>query len=161
MTAEETCNLILEEFKARSGVKTYVGIDHMIIAYGSNGTKIPGVYRQALNELYFCAENQPDRALEILLHEIAHATIPVLGRSCMNYYLEEVIAETTAGIILSGLGLMTPQIDADIMQYISNYANYLAPAALDRAKDKAYEAADYILKNWLPDFAKACGKKAV
>ncbi len=32
MTAEETCNLILEEFKARSGVKTYVGQDHMIIA---------------------------------------------------------------------------------------------------------------------------------
>ncbi len=165
MTAEETCNLILEEFKARSGVKTYIGIDHMIIQYGSQGLRLPGVYSYIRKELYFCFENRPSRAIEILLHEMAHATSAALGRtmdaSCDALYnYEEVIAETTAGMLLMDLGLMTAQRDADVMQYLSVYSRDLTDRTIEQAKDHAREAADYILKNWLPDFAESCRKKA-
>ena len=170
MTDQEVFDLVIAEMTEKSGININTNATKFIQMCGPNATVAPGCYcigqwrRGKWSEeiLHFVIKNQPDRILEVLFHEIAHATGLRLGRimeidhSESLYAREEVIAETTAQILINHFGLMTDDIQYETNDYIDAY-KYTVDMIL--ATELAQKAAEYILENWLPDFNSTCQQR--
>jgi antirestriction protein ArdC len=108
-----------------------------------------------------------DRKMEILFHELIHATGIRLGRDMgpkgkfsAAYSYEETVAELGAMKLLQYFNLLDEEAEKNCLSYLLNHNYKLTKEERLQANLQSLEAAEYVVKHWLPDFAKAMGKVA-
>jgi len=158
-------NEILTEFEKRSGIEVNTNKQRFVELCGFNALYAPGCYnipQQKCNEiLHFIKETievtDNCAPLEVLFHEMAHATGLRLGRNMRmrekdNYAYEEAIAEGTSMKLHQYFGWLTPESKVNHIKYIRQWLPAMTPEQKTSANSKANEAMKYILENWLVDF---------
>lgn len=126
-------------------------------AIGANGAFVhdihPGSYLPVWNTIYLGMELFHDYSLVTFFHELAHATrITKEVYRTLPYAVEEIVAETTAKLLMKHFGLNTEYTDERSDMYISKYSLGLAEIDLELAAIKADKVVDFILNNWLFEY---------
>jgi hypothetical protein len=173
MTTQEKrdiINAILTEMTERS--KIPINTDPLQYVAMTNSFDVPeyGCYHSGhviTEQLHFLMPFSDPRALEIIFHEIAHATGTRLGRNMgflfpHEYSNEECIAELASFKLLEHFGLADEQQKNWCREYINMHLdrNHFTRLEIEEQHFKADEAVAYILKNWLIDFGQQQTQKA-
>lgn len=149
--------MILAEFAKRSGMKV-----------DTDSTEFVGCYQRPRpdreEQLFFNPRgkdmDQTDRSIEILFHELVHATGIRLGRpmramSQMEYSYEECVAEIGSMNLMKHFGMLNSKRLSDCQQYLDQHDFWFINGEMKGIHQKADAAVEYILENWLPDYNEA------
>ncbi len=169
----------INEAQKRSGIKIHIDIVAAMSYMGMMAFQAAGSFLRAQTNargnsipdtMFYLPMNHKFKRLEILFHELAHATgtphrlnrefsFYVLGKPNVLYCKEEVLAEMTSKKLTQHFNLATGPGMEDMNAYISEYSRDLSAeelATIDAESDKVMA---YILENWLVDFNKKYASK--
>ena len=168
--------LLLKRITKLSGIKFINDPRQAYMNLGRQFLNVKGVYGVLNNDVKrssFITMNENPQSpywWSVLFHELSHATgalvfnrptvlTPNRQKTLMQVAYEEMLAETSANLIMRYFGLNTPETDLMNHSYVANnFNNAIAkgfPMDADYAQgalmNEAKIVSDYIINNWLID----------
>lgn len=175
MEHQKFAMMALRELEARSNININHDKREYVAMCGWEANFAPGCYikkqsHPAIGDipetLHIMFDIEPDRILEIMFHEMAHATGVRFGRPMHSnsrpneYNKEEVLAELSSLKLLRHFGFSDDYTERECAGYIRKYSYTMNDSDMEEAQIGSDKAVEYILENWLPSMNEMYGKKA-